>query len=169
MTEFYPHAFEAPVEIHEVGSGRYTYTVLWLPDALAQTLPLKDFPKLRIIGEANEREFAAALMPAKGRWYILFSREALRQMGVGVGDEVSVVFRIDDQDAVDIPAVLADALLVDQELARLWAAQSPGRQRGLAYRVASAKSRATQQKRIAEISEIMAGKRDQRGKVITSA
>ncbi len=163
---YYAHAFDAPIETYDVGSDRYLYTVVWLPDAVVADLPLKQHPKLRIVGEANEIEFKSALMPVRGRWYILFSATALKAMGVGVGDEVSVSFNIDDQDAVEVPDVLAKALRDDDALAELWGKQTPGRQRGFAYRVASAKSAATQARRIVEIGEMMRGERDKYGKRI---
>ncbi len=163
---FYPHQFEAPVEYYDVGSSRYLYTVVWLPDAVAAQLPLTEFPRLRITGEANEVEFDAALMPVAGRHYLLFSRAMLRTMGAAVGDHVALAFRIADQEAVDIPAALAQALAEDEELSNLWDQQTAGKKRGLAYRVASAKSPATQARRIAEIFDIMTGRRDKYGKLI---
>ena len=59
---------------------------------------------------------------------------------------------------------LEDAVRGDPALRALWEAQTPGKRRGLAYRVASAKTAATRAKRIAEVFEILQGKRDSRGK-----
>jgi len=166
---FYPYSFEGTVAIYDVGSDRYVYTVIWLPNDVAALLPLKQYPKLRIFGEANEIEFKAALMPVRGRRYILFSAKALKAMGVGVGDDVNVVFDIDDQDAVDMPEALSKALDADAEIAALWSQQTAGKRRGLAFRVLSAKSVDTQGKRIAEVFDILTGRRDARGKLIEPA
>lgn len=165
---FYPYRFEATVALYDVGSAHYVYMVIWLPDEIAARLPLQQHPRLRISGEANEVEFKAALMPVRGRWYILFSAKSLKVMEVSVGGEVCVAFAIDDQDNVDIPDALARALANDGDLALMWARQTPGKKRGLAFRVASAKSAATCARRVEEVKDIMAGKRDQRGKRIVT-
>jgi hypothetical protein len=149
-----------------VGSDRYAYTVVWLPDEITAQLPLKEFPKLRVKGEANAVPFEAALMPVRGHWYILFSRKALRQMDAKVGDEVYVAFDIADQNAVDIPEVLARELENNKEFSAHWDQQSAGKQRGFAYRITTAKSPETQTKRISEVLDIMAGRRDVRGKLL---
>ncbi|MEM8782203.1 MAG: YdeI/OmpD-associated family protein [Planctomycetota bacterium] len=171
---YYPHTFEGEVCEYDVGSGRYVYTVVWLPEAMQDDLPLKAYPRLRVTGEMNEIEFASALMPVPGkavpgtrgerRWYLLLSRKQLKSMGAGLGSGLRVRFRVDRQDAVDVPAVLAAALKQDAEMRARWEALTPGKRRGLAYRVASAKRAETQTKRVAEVFEIMAGVRDERGR-----
>jgi Bacteriocin-protection, YdeI or OmpD-Associated/Domain of unknown function (DUF1905) len=163
---YYAHSFDAPIEYYDVGSDRYAYTVAWLPDDIAAQLPLAEYPKLRVTGEANDVAFSAALMPVRGRWYILFSKKALKAMDANVGDDVHIAFDIADQDAVDVPEALARAMEEDSELATLWDQQTAGKQRGLAYRVATAKSAETQAKRIAEVRDMMTGKRDARGKLV---
>jgi hypothetical protein len=163
---FYPYSFDGEVTYYDVGSDRYAYTVVWLPADVASQLPLSTFPRLRVSGEANEVAFKASLMPVRGRWYILFSRDALRKMGAAVGEEIHVAFAITDQNAVDVPEALTQAMEDDPELAALWDAQTPGKQRGLAYRVATAKTPITQAKRIAEVRDVITGLRDARGKSI---
>ncbi|MEL7302380.1 MAG: YdeI/OmpD-associated family protein [Pseudomonadota bacterium] len=163
---YFDYSFEAPVSTHDVGSSRYLYTVVWLDPDLVKTLPLKAYPKLRIVGEINDVPFRSALTPVRGRWYILLSKTQLREMNASVGDNVDVRFSIDDQDAVDVPEALAAALKTNAPMAKLWDELTPGKQRGLAYRVASAKTEPTQKKRVEEVFDIMTGKRDQRGKLI---
>ena len=163
MTAF-PHSFEGPIVWHDVGSARYRYRVVWLPDDLATALPLSEHPRLRISGEINDHPIEAALTPLRGRWYILLSQKVLRAVDAAMDDVVSVRFGVADQDAVEIPDELADALENDPSLQALWAASTAGRKRGLAYRVASAKTQTTRLKRTSEVVEILRGERDERGR-----
>ncbi len=174
----YPYHFEAEISTYDVGSERYIYTVIFLPEALHDDIPLHEATRgrLRIVGEINELEFASALMPVPGdavpgsscdrRHYILLSKRQLRQLELGVDDTVLVRFGVDDQDAVEVPDVLAHALRKHARVKKRWDALTPGKQRGLAYRVSSAKRAETQSKRIKEVFEILEGKRDMRGKPI---
>ena len=163
---YYPFSFDAEIVHHDVGSERYVYTVVFLPPEILAELPLKAHPRLRITGEINDHPFDAALTPVRGAWYILFSRKMLAAIGARPGDEVQIRFRIADQDAVEIPPALQAALSADRRMSALWNSQTPGKRRGLAYRVASAKTAKTQSKRVAEVFDILEGKRDLRGKLL---
>ncbi len=165
MTHF-PFQFEAPIEYHDVGSEKYAYTVIYVPaDVLAQ-LPMQEFPRLRITGEVGDHPIDASLTPAKGKWYILLSKKLLKATAQSVGEHVDVRFAIADQAHVDVPAALQDALRENDHLHDLWTRQTPGKQRGLAYRVSSAKTPATQAKRIDEVYRILRGEIDLRGNPI---
>lgn len=186
MQDFYPFSFDAAISTYDVGSKRYVYTVLWLPEALHDRLPLDAHPRLRVEGEMNEVPFESALMPVPGsaapggestserRWYLLLSDRRLRAMAKAVdreaplrdGDTVQVMFRIAEQNAVDLPPALAMALAQNQAMQARWDELTPGRQRGLSHRVATAKRPDTQQRRVNEVFEIMTGVRDARGKRI---
>ncbi|MEM9385451.1 MAG: YdeI/OmpD-associated family protein [Pseudomonadota bacterium] len=166
MSLFFDHEFEAPICHHDVGSTRYRYTVVFLPDALKTVLPLEEFPRLRISGEVNDHPLEASLTPVRGEWYVLLSKSLLKAIDSTVGDTVAVRFRVADQDAVEVPASLRQALAGDAELEALWAASSAGKQRALAYRVASAKTAPTQEKRIREVFAILRGELDLRGKPV---
>ncbi len=166
MTGFHPFEFEGPVEYYDVGSDRYRYTVVFVPTAILKKLPLKEHPRLRIEGEINDIPIEASLTPAKGRYYVLLSRKFLKEIESAVGDLVFVRFSVGDQDAVDTPEVLQEALRKNRKMQTLWDKQTAGKQRGLAYRVASAKRPETQQKRIAEVFDILTGKRDAYGKLV---
>ncbi|MEM1179452.1 MAG: YdeI/OmpD-associated family protein [Acidobacteriota bacterium] len=166
MSLFYPHQFETTVQEYDVGSNRYVYKVLMIPQALAKDLPLDTYPRLRIAGEIDGFPFEGALTPAKGEWYLLLSNAKLKAMGRDVGDRVTVHFEIGDQDLVDIPQELAEALDEAPPIRALWEEKTPGFRRGLAYRVASAKRPATKLKRIDEVFEILLGRRDVRGKTL---
>jgi len=164
--DYYPHQFEAAVSYHDVGSDRYAYTVVYLPPEIIEALPLKQFPRLRVSGEIEDVPFDASLTPVRGDWYILLSKKILKAMDAAVGDNVSVRFRIADQDAVQVPPALAAALKSDRKMRELWEAQTAGKKRGLAHRVASAKTTPTIDKRIAEVYGILRGELDMRGKPI---
>ena len=162
MTHF-PHQFEAPIEHHDVGSEKYAYTVVYVPDDLLAQLPMREFPRLRITGEINDHPFDASLTPARGRWYVLLSKKLLKAAGLSVGDDVDVRFEIADQEHLDIPPALTEALNVNEHLEELWNRQTAGKRRGLAYRVSSAKTPATQARRIDEVYRILKGEIDLRG------
>lgn len=151
---------------HDVGSSRYVYKVVFLPSELTSELPLKKYPRLRITGEINDYPFDAALTPVRGRWYILLSETFMRRIKATVGDSVSVRFAVDDQSAVEVPEELQQTLRENPAMRSLWDASTPGMQRGLAYRVSSAKRPETRRKRIELVFAILRGEIDQRGKPI---
>ncbi|MEO1491517.1 MAG: YdeI/OmpD-associated family protein [Pseudomonadota bacterium] len=168
MDTAFPHCFEAEIVRHDVGSTRYAYTVVFVADEVAAGLPLAERPRLRVEGEIGDVPFEASLTPVRGRWYILLSKTMLKSIGAAVGDTIPVRFTIADQDAVAVPDALRAALAEDDGARALWEAATPGKQRGLAYRVASAKTDPTRAKRIAEVFGILRGELDMRGKPIRS-
>lgn len=151
---YYQHGFIHQIEKHSMGHnsrGELFYTVVFVPDDVVQKLPLKKYPRLRIEGELHEQPFAGAMQPAKGRWYLLLSQRFLKQNSLSLGDEVEVRFNIADQDFVDVPAELNAALAQNEKASELWANFTPGKKRGFATTVASAKQPSTREKRAAKI------------------
>lgn len=163
---FYPFTFEGPVTHHDVGSSRYLYKVVFVPDEVKADLPLDTYPRLRITGEINGHPYQGACTPVRGRHYLLLSNAFLETIGAEVGDDVEVRFAIADQDAVDVPVPLVHALQENPEMQALWDEQTPGKQRALAYIVSSAKTAPTIAKRIDQVFDMLTGKRDARGKII---
>ncbi len=163
---FFEHEFDAPVAHHDVGSDKYRYTVVYVPDSVAAALPLDEYPRLRVNAEIDDYPLDAALTPVRGVWYIMLSKKTLSAIERRVGDIVTVRFRVADQDAVDMPDALLAALRGDARMQPLWDALTPGKKRSLAHRVGSAKSPETQARRIAEVFDIMTGKRDAYGKLV---
>lgn len=163
---FYPFEFDAPIEYHDVGSDKFAYTVIFVPAEIARSLPLQDHPRLRVSGEVSDYPIEASLTPVRGRWYILLSKRTLNAIDARVGDFIEVRFKIADQEAVDVPPYLSDALEKHPSERTLWNAATPGMKRGLAYRVASAKKDTTRQKRVDEVFGILRGELDMRGKPI---
>jgi hypothetical protein len=164
---YFPHALTAEIVQHDVGSERYRYTVIFVPDDVKAALPLADHPKLRITGEVDDHPIEAALTPVRGAHYILLSKKLLAAIGKHVGDTVELRFRIADQEAVDVPERLADALERDAGMRALWEACTPGKQRALAYMVASARRAATQDERIAKVAAVLRGAIDLNGRPLT--
>ena len=151
---YFDHSFEAPIVEHWF-EAKFAYTVVWLPPEVAEALPFKAYPRLRVEGEVAEQGFEAACMPVRRRWYLMGSKKAMKAAGVSLGDEVEVRFRIADQDAVDMPVDLTRALEADAAALARWDALTPGKKRGLAFRVAQAKRPETRAKRIAELLEAL--------------
>ncbi len=145
----YPHQFEAAVVHHDIGT--YRYTVVFLPDAIARTLPFDRHPRLRMSGEIGEVTFRGAWQPVRGRWFVMLSKEVLRAGGFAVGDSVDVRFRIEDPDAVEVPDLLRRALEADAAARAGWAALTSGKRRGLVHRLVSAKTAPTASRRLAEV------------------
>ena len=67
-----------------------------------------------------------------------------------VGDNVTVRFRVADQDHVDVPVALEDAVTANAEATAVWDELTPGKRRALAHHVRSAKTGKTRSKRVAE-------------------
>lgn len=148
----YPHGFEGVITRFGVGKARKIwYKVLFLPESLAAELPFAAHPRLRVEGEIADVPMAGAFLPTgDGRRYIIVSPAVCQGAGVEIGSLVEMRFRVDDQDRVDIPAILAAELRRDAALLRDWEALTPGRRRGLVHPIHAARSDATRQRRLGE-------------------
>ena len=159
---YYQYDFINRIEKHSVGHnsrGELFYTVVFVPEHVAQALPLKEYPRLRIEGELHEQPFEGAMQPTKGRWYLLLSQKFLKENSLSIGDEVEARFNIGNQDFVDVPTELEEALALNEKAGALWASFTPGKKRGFATTVASAKQVSTREKRAAKmIGYILDGK-----------
>jgi Bacteriocin-protection, YdeI or OmpD-Associated/Domain of unknown function (DUF1905) len=150
----YPFAFEGIIAYYTF--DRYAYTVIYLPENLERKLPFDSHPRLRIAGEVADFPVEGAWQPAgDGRRYFILSKRFLRAAGVAVGDVVEMRFGIADQNAVMVPDALVAALTRNRPLDRKWRSLTPGAQRAFAHRVATAKTEATQARRIAEVFEMI--------------
>ena len=151
----HPYAFRAPIVSHHMGRDLY-YSVVFLPDELARALPLDETPRLRIEVECRGVTFEGALMPVRGRWYLMISRRLMVRLGAAVGDEIELRFGVIDQDAVRVPPELSDALDAHPDLREVWNGWTPGKRRGWAHRVATAKAAATRVRRVEEVLAALA-------------
>lgn len=141
--------FDAPVEYHDF--GRMKYAVVYLPEAVRQQLPFDQYPRLRVDAEVNEQPIDGAFLPGQGKHYLILSKRLLKSAGLAPGAMAHVNFRLADQDAVTVPEELEMALAANPETQEAWDALTPGKQRGLAYRVASARTAPTRRKRVNEV------------------
>lgn len=157
----FTHEFEAPLSLHGVGKSRVIwYQVLFMPERLAQELPLRLNPRLRVRGEIVDIPVAGAWMPTgDGRHYFMVSPAVRKGTGARLGDMLDMRFVIDDQERVDVPAALEDALTGKPELRAVWQGLSPGKRRGFAHQVAQAKSSATVERRVREVLDALASNR----------
>ena len=85
----------------------------------------------------------------------MLSKKKMKAGGFDVGEWVHVRFRVADQDAVDVPEMLRLALEKNPYAMETWEKLSPGKRRGLAHRVASAKRTPTQTRRVADVIEML--------------
>lgn len=152
--EPFPFSFEAVIEAHDF--GRFAYTVVYLPERMRSELPFDRHPRLRVEGEIAERPFEGAWQPGQGRMFLMIPKEIRSDADLALGDEIEVRFRIADQDAVDVPAKLRTAIAGNDAASEAWDAATPGKQRGMAYHVRSAKRDETRRRRAGEIVEALA-------------
>ncbi len=157
MTHF-PFAFEGAIAY--LPFDRYAYTVLYLPREMETALSFPRTKRLRVVGEVADLPVAGAWQRSSGRWYFILSKRFHKAAEAKVGDIVEMRFSVDDQNAVDTPTVLQDALKRNKKLAVAWAGLTPGAQRAFAHRIASAKTPATEMRRVAEVADmILSGRR----------
>ncbi|MEL7543618.1 MAG: YdeI/OmpD-associated family protein [Pseudomonadota bacterium] len=157
---YFTHAFEAPLAHHDVGSKRYQYVVVYVPDEVARALPLSEFPRLRIEGEINDQPFEAALNPSGGVWSLMVPKSVRDATGLDLGDVADVRFRVGDQDHVDVPVELRDALAGDERARAAWHEMTPGKQRGWAYLVGKPKREETRHRKAAVVVAALKDGRD---------
>lgn len=138
--------FEGRIE--PVTWGRATYTLLRLPPDVATAL--EERGARRVEGEINEHPVNLALSraPVVDGVFLWAGQSLLGRLGVEPGDPLEVRLRPASPDAVDTPDDL-DAALRAAGLAEDWNRLTPGRRRGIIYRVESARTAATRQRRIA--------------------
>ena len=149
---YFTHVARGPVARYEFKT--YGYHVLYLPDELKPELPLDEHPRLRIDAEVNGVEHTGTWMPAGGGdYYLMLSKRLLKETGLEPGETATVRFRVADQNAVDVPEELEQALS-QRELAReAWDDLPVGKRRNYAYRVSSAKREETRFRRTAAVIE----------------
>lgn len=153
---YFEHIFETRIARHAVGT--YHYTVVYLDPSLHAALPLDRHARLRVEADVSGVPVKGAWQPARGRWYLMLPKDGLKAAGLRVGSSVEVSFRVSPQDDVDIPDELAALLAAKVRVRKAWERLSPGKQRGLAYMVASAKRVETRAARVAKVEAVLLGK-----------
>jgi hypothetical protein len=146
--------------IEPVEWGRATYTVLRVPPAVAEALEAKG--ARRVEGEINDHPVNLALSraPVVDGVFMWTGRTLLSRLGLRPGDVFEVRLRPAPADAVETPDDLTEALGAAGQTGR-WQDLTPGRRRGLLYRIDSARSAATRARRIAGVvAELASGAPD---------
>lgn len=135
-------------QIEPLTLGRATYTILRLPPDSAAAL---DGAK-RVEGEIAEHPVNLALSrnDAVDGVFLWAGQSLLDRLAFGPGEVVEVRLRPAPDDRVDTPPDIEAALRAGGVLAA-WDALTPGKRRGLIYKVATARTEATRAKRIAAL------------------
>ena len=154
---YYQFSFDAPVERLAIGTGKVLYyNVIFLPEGMIADLPFGAYPRLRVIGEVAETPVRGAWQPVgDGRKYFILSAAFLKTAGLALGQLAEMRFNVDDQDHVDIPPELAEALDEDPDLQARWNALTPGKKRFHGHHLQSAKTEKTRAKRLAEVLALL--------------
>lgn len=165
-------SFQAHIDIYDFGT--YFYTVIYIPDHIAEQLPLTDFPRLRVNANIEGYPTKGALMPDRvgskqtkhllqnGKykegtkvWYLQTPKALLKNISKTIEDTVNVELSIGDQDEVDMHPAQEDLLAQNQRLNEIWKGLTPGKRRSLAYPILKAKSDVTLEKRLAEFEDTL--------------
>ena len=148
----FEHCFVGTLET--IDYGRMVYWVIYLSNKLAKISPFAEGRRARMRGTLETtvtKSVSLAWQISKGRHYLLIGRPLARTLRVSLGDRVTVAFSLVTDNAVTIPAEIAEALRQEPAWRSLWDALTPGAQRGLAYRVDSAKLPETRARRAVEV------------------
>ncbi|MCB0794435.1 MAG: DUF1905 domain-containing protein [Flavobacteriales bacterium] len=133
-------------------TGEYTWYFIEFPFDVQEQFGTKG--RVRVKTLMNGHPFDRALMPQKSGVHILIlGGDIRRQTKVRrVGDRVEVeLWKDPEPDKVTLPEALEETLEFMPEFGAFWSKLKPGMQRSMAYWVGSAKTEATQAKRIAEL------------------
>lgn len=134
--------------------GRATYTILRLPPDVARTLAATR----RVEGEINDHPVNLAITraPVVDDPFLWAGQSLMDRVGVIPGELLQVRLMPTSDDIVDNPPDVEAALLAHGLLTR-WGDLTPGKRRGLLYKIDTARTDATRQKRItALISDLQA-------------
>ena len=112
----------------------------WVPEEAALALTAQG--NRRVICTINgEVRMNAALMPDKGRHFILLNKQVRSKLGVLRGDEIRVELETDTSEfGMEMPEELDSVLMQDDPARDYFRALTPGTQRALSYIVAKVKN-----------------------------
>lgn len=135
--------FEAKIE--PMVWGKATYTILRIPPDMLDALGHAK----RVEGEIAEHPVNLALTraPVIQGPFLWAGQSLLDRIGITPGEVVEVRLRPAPDDRVDMPDDVALALRAADVLP-VWQNLTPGKRRGLLYKIDTAKTDATRQKRI---------------------
>lgn len=144
--------FDAAVE--PLQWGRAEYTILRLPPDVAAALA----GARRVEGEIADHpvNLAISRVPVVDGVFLWAGQSLLDRVGIRPGEVVEVRLRPAPDDRVDVPDDVAAGLRAGG-VTEAWAALTPGRRRGLLYKIDTAKTAPTRAKRIAALVAELAG------------
>ncbi|HEU4403767.1 MAG TPA: YdeI/OmpD-associated family protein [Polyangiaceae bacterium] len=146
----FEHEFVATVEAMRL--GRAQYLVVYLPASLRALPAFAGRARRRMKGIAAGHPLQRAWQPAgDGRRYVMLGATFCRRAGLAPGDAVTLRFSLVDDGEVDVPAELAEVLRQEPGWRKLWRALTPGKQRGVAYYVDSARGPETRARRAVDV------------------
>jgi uncharacterized protein YdeI (YjbR/CyaY-like superfamily) len=85
----------------------------------------------------------------------MLSKRVIARSGYGLAEMAIVRFNIESPDAVAIPDVLQVALNARPQATASWNRLTPGKQRGLAHQISSAKRPVTIAKRLTQVLAVL--------------
>ena len=108
----------------------------------------------RVIVTIKEKTVRRAIQNSKnGEYFIMFGLPLMKELGVVLGDEFAIELVPDpDPNYVELGAEFSEVLELDEAAAERFFSFTPGKQRGLALHVNSAKREETRIKRALEIA-----------------
>jgi hypothetical protein len=146
--------FEGRVE--PLDWGRATYTILRLPEEIAAALIAQGAK--RVEGEINDRPVNLALSraPVVEGVFLWTGQSLLDRLEIAPGEPLEIRLRPAPADEVETPD---DVLLALRQggAAEAWEALTPGKRRGLLYKIDTAKTAPTRLKRIAALVAELGG------------
>ncbi|QDT10802.1 YdeI/OmpD-associated family protein [Planctomycetes bacterium K23_9] len=149
----YPYNFDA--KIVKYGFGKVQFSIVYVPKEILSQLDFAESKRLRIDGEIEGIRIEAALMPRKGKWFLMVSKKLQRLCGVSLGDRVFISFDIADKDAITVPMELQYALEANDAAREVWDSLTAGKRRSFCYRVDSAKMVETRERRVEEVIDTL--------------
>lgn len=153
----YPYNFTAEIDVN----------LVHIPQRIVARLDFRKSKRLRIDGEINGIRIECALMPIKGKWYLMVSKKLQSLCGAIPGEKVSISFDIADQDLVDVPTELQFALEANDEAMDAWDKWTAGKRRSVVHGIAAAKMPETRERRVEEVIGMLLGGRVKESGIIT--
>ncbi|MEM9646764.1 MAG: YdeI/OmpD-associated family protein [Planctomycetota bacterium] len=149
------YAFRFSAPLVKTNTGKPSLTVAYVPDSTVERLEFGPSKRLRIDGEINGIRFEGALMPSRGRWFLMVSKQLQKQCGLGPGEKIEVSFDVADQDAVTVPVELQHALEANDKAMEVWTGWTAGKRRGHCHQIAKAKTVGTRERRVHELIDYL--------------
>ena len=154
MIDFYPFIFTTTLT-QELNGKRLMSPAIVLDADLTKELPFDQFPKLRDEAEINGFAHEGAFVPIYGGHYMMVSKRLRKVIGVELGDPVTIHFKVADQDAIKIPAILQETFEDAPDARDLWDDMPIGKRRSWCVQIDKAKAFQTKQNQIGKLFDLL--------------